>query len=104
MQEDLLSMLPKTHFSRTEFVVTTLGAMPMPPRLPIKPNWETGGVECHHMPPPVADAKGLEAGQVRIPVKDGEAPAYRAMPCQGRPVPGRRCGGDLRRRQLLWQR
>jgi hypothetical protein len=51
MQEDLLSMLPKTHFSRTEFVVTTLGAMPMPPRLPIKPNWETGGVgnatTCH---------------------------------------------------------
>jgi carboxymethylenebutenolidase len=33
------------------------------------------------------DVKGLVAGAVKIPVKDGEIPAYRAMPVKGRNFP-----------------
>lgn len=33
------------------------------------------------------DTKGLVAGEVKIPVKDGEIPAYRAMPATGRNFP-----------------
>jgi carboxymethylenebutenolidase len=33
------------------------------------------------------DAKGLTAGAVKIPVKDGEIPAYRAMPARGESFP-----------------
>ena len=33
------------------------------------------------------DSSGLAAGEVRIPVKDGEIPAYRAMPAGGRELP-----------------
>jgi carboxymethylenebutenolidase len=33
------------------------------------------------------DATGLEAGEVKIPVADGEIPAYRAMPATGGPFP-----------------
>jgi carboxymethylenebutenolidase len=32
-------------------------------------------------------AEGLEAGEVKIPVKDGQMPAYRAMPAKGGPFP-----------------
>jgi carboxymethylenebutenolidase len=33
------------------------------------------------------DSQGLTAGEVQIPVKDGQMPAYRAMPQQGRHLP-----------------
>jgi carboxymethylenebutenolidase len=33
------------------------------------------------------DTKGLVAGEVKIPVKDGEIPAYRAMPAKGENFP-----------------
>ncbi|QEH32508.1 Carboxymethylenebutenolidase [Aquisphaera giovannonii] len=33
------------------------------------------------------DAKGLTAGEVKIPVKDGEIPAYRACPAEGGSFP-----------------
>src|SRR5262249_16005638 len=33
------------------------------------------------------DTKGLEAGEVKIPAKGGEMPAYRAMPAAGGPFP-----------------
>src|SRR5438132_10129970 len=33
------------------------------------------------------DATGLEAGEVKVPVKDGSIPAYRAMPDEGGPFP-----------------
>ncbi len=33
------------------------------------------------------DTKGLEAGEVKIPVADGEIPAYRAVPENGGPFP-----------------
>src|SRR5215210_926760 len=33
------------------------------------------------------DAEGLEAGDVEIPVRDGEMPGYRAMPARGKNFP-----------------
>jgi carboxymethylenebutenolidase len=33
------------------------------------------------------DARGLTVGEVKVPVKDGEMPAYRAMPASGAPHP-----------------
>ncbi|MBY0431640.1 MAG: dienelactone hydrolase family protein [Rhodospirillales bacterium] len=35
----------------------------------------------------VTSAEGLEAGEVKVPVKGGGMPAYRAMPAQGGPFP-----------------
>lgn len=35
----------------------------------------------------VTDSQGLTAGEVKIPVKDGEIPGYRAMPAKGGPFP-----------------
>ena len=35
----------------------------------------------------MTDVQGLVAGEVRIPVRDGEIPAYRAMPANGRDLP-----------------
>ena len=86
MHEDLLSLEPKPHWNRREFVVTTLAAGFALAVQPVSAETIT------------TDAKGLEAGEVKIPVKDGEIPAYRAMPAERRPVPGRpRRAGDLRR-------
>ena len=33
------------------------------------------------------DTEGLEAGEIKIPVADGEIPGYRAMPAKGGPFP-----------------
>src|SRR5437879_7355173 len=33
------------------------------------------------------DTTGLDAGEVKVPAKDGEVPAYRAMPDKGGPFP-----------------
>jgi carboxymethylenebutenolidase len=35
----------------------------------------------------ITDTEGLTAGEVRVPVKDGEIPAYRAMPAPGSTFP-----------------
>jgi carboxymethylenebutenolidase len=35
----------------------------------------------------MTDTTGLEAGEVKIPVSDGQIPAYRAMPAKGGPFP-----------------
>ncbi len=75
MQEDLLSLMPKVDFTRREFVVTTLAAGFAMAVQPVSAETIT------------TDAKGLEAGEVKIPVKDGEMPAYRAMPAEGGPFP-----------------
>src|SRR5262245_9179683 len=75
MHEDLLSLLPKPTFSRREFVVTTLAAGFALAVQPVSADTIT------------TDAKGLEAGEVKVPVKDGEMPAYRAMPAKGGPFP-----------------
>jgi carboxymethylenebutenolidase len=76
MHEDLLSLMPKTEMTRRRFVVTSLAA---------------GFALATH---PIAaqtvittDTKGLEAGEVKIPVADGQIPAYRAMPAKGSGFP-----------------
>jgi carboxymethylenebutenolidase len=73
MQEDLLSLVPPV--SRRGFVVTTLASGFA---LAVRP------VAAEAIK---TDANGLEAGEVKIPVKDGELPAYRAMPAEGKSFP-----------------
>src|SRR5690349_111866 len=75
MQEDLKSLLPAVAPTRRQFVVTTLAAGFALAVQPVGAQTIT------------TDAKGLEAGEVKIPVKDGEVPAYRAMPATGGPFP-----------------
>jgi carboxymethylenebutenolidase len=75
MREDLLSLLPKTEFTRREFVVTSLAAGFALAVQPVSAQTIT------------TDANGLEAGEVKIPAKGGDMPAYRAMPNKGGPFP-----------------
>ncbi len=75
MHEDLRSLMPKVDFTRREFVVTSLAAGFA---LAVQP------VSAETI---VTDRKGLEAGEVKIPVKEGTIPAYRAMPEKGGPFP-----------------
>ncbi len=75
MNEDLLSLMPKRDFSRREFVVTSLAAGFALSVQPVTADTIT------------TDAKGLEAGEVKIKTADGEMPAYRAMPEKGGPFP-----------------
>ncbi len=75
MHEDAVSLLPKTEFTRREFVVTTLAAGFALAVQPVTAETITTG------------ATGLVAGEVKIPVADGEIPAYRAMPEKGGPFP-----------------
>jgi carboxymethylenebutenolidase len=75
MHQELLSLMPKVDFSRREFVVTSLAAGFALAVQPVAAETIT------------TDTKGLEAGEVKIPVADGEIPGYRAMPASGGPFP-----------------
>src|SRR5713226_10508136 len=75
MHEDAVSLMPKTEFTRREFVVTTLAAGFALAVQPVTAQTIT------------TDTKGLVAGEVKIPVEGGEIPAYRAMPASGGPFP-----------------
>jgi len=75
MYEDLLSLLPETECSRRQFVVTALSAGFALAVQPVTAQTIT------------TDATGLTAGEVKIPVADGEIPAYRAIPASGGPFP-----------------
>ena len=75
MHEDALRQPSKVAPTRRQFVVTTLAAGFALAVRPVSAETIT------------TDAKGLEAGEVKIPVKDGEMPAYRAMPDSGGPFP-----------------
>jgi carboxymethylenebutenolidase len=63
------SLLPAQSFNRRRFIVTSLGAgfalatQPVNAQSAIK-----------------TDSSGLLAGEIKVPVKDGEMVAYRAMP------------------------
>jgi carboxymethylenebutenolidase len=75
MDEEARSFLPKTVFTRREFVMTALAAGFALAVRPVSAQTIT------------TDAEGLEAGEVKIPVADGTIPAYRAMPATGGPFP-----------------
>jgi carboxymethylenebutenolidase len=76
MNEDLLSLLPKSDFTRRQFVVTSLATGFALAVQPVSADTIT------------TDTKGLEAGEVKVPVSGDQAiPAYRAMPATGGPFP-----------------
>ncbi len=75
MKDELLSLLPGVEPTRRQFVVTTLAAGFALAVQPVSAETIT------------TDTKGLTAGEVKIAVKDGEIPAYRAMPATGGPFP-----------------
>ncbi len=75
MHEDLQSLLPRMDFTRRDFVVTSLAAGFAMAVLPVSAETIT------------TDTKGIEAGEVKVPVTDGEMPAYRAQPASGGPFP-----------------
>lgn len=65
----------KTDLTRRSFVITSLTAGFALATQPISAQTIT------------TDINGLEAGEVKIPVADGEIPAYRAMPAKGKSFP-----------------
>jgi carboxymethylenebutenolidase len=75
IREEMLSLLGKTDFNRRSFVVTSLAAGFALAVRPVSAATIT------------TDDKGLVAGEVKIPVPDGEMPAYRAQPAAGGPFP-----------------
>src|SRR5436190_21926196 len=69
------SLLPNTIRNRRQFIVGSLGAGFALAVQPVSAQTIT------------TDTAGLTAGEVRVPTKDGEMPAYRAMPASGGPFP-----------------
>lgn len=76
MHEDITSLIPNQDFTRRQFIVTTLAAGFALATQPIAAQTAI-----------TTDANGLVAGEVKIPVSDGEIPAYRAMPEKGKSFP-----------------
>jgi carboxymethylenebutenolidase len=76
MHEELKSFLIKPEVSRRKFMITTLSTGFAFAVQPIMAQTTI-----------TTDDKGLVAGEVKIPVKDGEIPAYRAMPEKGKSFP-----------------
>lgn len=63
------SLVPEQSFSRRDFIVTGLGAGFA---LAVQPVMAQTAIQT--------DTRGLSAGAVKVPVKDGEMAAYRAQP------------------------
>jgi carboxymethylenebutenolidase len=75
LDNEFQGLLPRMQWSRRGFVMTSLitgFALSMQP------------VSAETI---TTDTKGLDAGEVKVPVADGSIPAYRAMPAQGGPFP-----------------
>jgi carboxymethylenebutenolidase len=74
-QSQIRSLTPPTDFTRRGILVTGIAA----------------GFALAVQPVAAAtittDSNGLTAGEVKVPVADGEIPAYRAMPASGGPFP-----------------
>jgi carboxymethylenebutenolidase len=66
---DTIAFEPRTHFTRREFMMTTLATGFAAAVQPVSASTVV-----------TTDGKGLVAGEVKIPVKDGAIPAYRAQP------------------------
>ncbi|MBA2502117.1 MAG: dienelactone hydrolase family protein [Pyrinomonadaceae bacterium] len=76
MNEDVLSLVgTKAEVSRRDFVMTSLIAGFALAVQPVTAQTIT------------TDTTGLVAGEIKIPVSDGEIPAYRAMPATGKSFP-----------------
>ena len=77
MQEELASLFPVApEVSRRAFFVTSLSAGFALAVQPIQAQTQI-----------TTDTNGLVAGEVKIAVKDGEIPAYRALPAKGKNFP-----------------
>jgi carboxymethylenebutenolidase len=72
---DLAALRGQTAFTRREILVTSLAAGFALAVQPVSAETIT------------TDTTGLTAGEVKIPVADGEIPGYRAMPDKGRKFP-----------------
>jgi carboxymethylenebutenolidase len=72
---DLAALRGQTAFTRREILVTSLAAGFALATQPVSAQTIT------------TDTDGLTAGEVKIPVSDGEIPGYRAMPAKGRQFP-----------------
>jgi carboxymethylenebutenolidase len=72
---EALSLVGEKDWSRREFVVTVLASGFA---LSVQP------VSAQTIS---TDDQGLTAGEVKVPTKDGQMPAYRAMPATGGPFP-----------------
>jgi len=75
MHDETLSSLPNADLTRRGFVVTSLAAGFALAAQPVSAQTIT------------TDTQGLEAGEVKVPVKDGDIPAYRALPAGAGPFP-----------------
>jgi len=73
---DFINFEPKTRYTRREFVMTSLATGFAAAVQPVAASTQIR-----------TDAQGLTAGEVKIAVKDGEIPAYRAMPAGGKNLP-----------------
>ena len=73
---ELDSLIGKTALTRREMMMTTLAVGFAAATLPV-----------HAETLITTSAEGLTAGEVKIPVADGEIPAYRAMPARGSTFP-----------------
>src|SRR5512140_3563956 len=68
-EPDLVNFAPKARFTRRDFVVTSLAAGFAAAVSPVSAQTQI-----------VTDSHGLDAGETKIPVSDGEIPAYYAKP------------------------
>jgi carboxymethylenebutenolidase len=75
MHDEILSLLPGLEVSRRGFVMTGLAAGFAMSVRPVSAQTIS------------TDTKGIEAGEVKVPVSDGEIPAYRAYPVGEGPFP-----------------
>ncbi|MGH9898293.1 MAG: dienelactone hydrolase family protein [Pyrinomonadaceae bacterium] len=76
MYQDISSLTSKLDLSRREFFVTSLAIGFAAAVQPVTAQTVI-----------TTDTNGLIAGEIKIPVSDGEIPAYRAMPDKGGPFP-----------------
>jgi carboxymethylenebutenolidase len=75
IDSDLKSLAPQRDWTRRNFVTSVLASGFAVAAQPVSAQTIT------------TDARGLTAGEVKVPVKDGDIPAYRAMPANGAPHP-----------------
>jgi len=75
MIDEIRSLLPDSAGNRREFIVSKLAVGFALAVQPITAQTIT------------TDTTGIEAGEVKIPVSDGEIPGYRAMPAKGSKFP-----------------